>query len=62
LVPADCVVVVMSAWIEWKGGKRPVVKNECVQVLLRNGAVTEDWRHLPSDAEQDIIAYRVVKP
>lgn len=59
----------MKGWIEWRGGECPVGRYETVQIKLRDDNHIErprsacecDWRHLPNDAGQDIIAYRVVR-
>lgn len=57
----------MGSWIEWLGGECPVAASTVVEVRLRcgeensrSGACAYDWRHLPDDASQDIVAYRVI--
>jgi len=56
-----------DGWIEWAGGECPVADNRVVRVRYR-GDFQEDkciagsmiWNH--SGEEDDIVAYRVVKP
>lgn len=57
-----------SEWIEWAGNRRPVHRDELVNVRFRGGepvkmALTAgdlDW--VTRGNSGDIIAYRVVKP
>lgn len=56
-----------NEWITWGGGDCPVDPTDNVEVKLRNGmfssaaeAWTFSWVHMDDDAEQDIIAYRVI--
>lgn len=64
-----------DGWLVWNGGKRPVGKNEMVEVKFRLIAVGSDiniagmyrWNHadkssvIDGDPKGDIIAYRIVK-
>lgn len=55
-----------DGWIEWVGGECPVEDNKRVEVKFRDGFIGQDvafwlgWSHGGDD--NDIIAYRVVKP
>lgn len=55
-----------TEWIEWAGGECPVEGRRRVEARLRDGATEEmdansfDWEHLQDDAENDIVAYRVL--
>jgi hypothetical protein len=66
-----------SEWVEWAGGECPVARTSLVQVRMRDGATekvrtagywcrTDDdrdyWVHEPLDHNNDIIAYRMVRP
>ena len=55
-----------DGWIEWKGGECPVGPDVDVDARFRSGGDGNDlaryyrWDHLGQD--NDIVAYRVVKP
>lgn len=58
----------MSEWIEWGGGECPVPDGAAFRIRLRHGHEWMpdgvdglDWSHLDWDANQDIIAYRIIK-
>ena len=58
----------MNEWFEWKGGECPVPDDVKFAIRLRNGsgdvwdgAFDLDWVHRAEDANQDIIAYRIIK-
>jgi len=61
-----------SDWIEWAGGECPVADDVFVTVRIRDRAkcrasgetaeaYTWSWAHIPEDAGQDIIAYRLAE-
>jgi hypothetical protein len=58
----------MSEWIEHKGNRRPVNRDQLVNVQLRGGGNPEinidaellDWVHRGDRG--DIVAYRLVNP
>jgi len=56
-----------GGWIEWHGGKCPV-KAGIINVRYRDGweqnlmvsGTNEEWLHMPSDPDGDIVAYRII--
>jgi hypothetical protein len=56
----------MNEFIEWTGGKCPIDEGSYIEAKYRSGdigsgyAVNYDWDWMEDDAENDIVAYRVL--